>query len=61
MRTKNPIFNRFAPIVGGVPRCDKDNTPPINRFSTKCPDCEHGKPRKISRDLRINMFTGHVV
>ncbi len=25
-----------------------------NRFSTKSPDCEHGKSRKISGDLRVN-------
>ncbi len=53
---KHPRFNRFAPIVCGVLGCDKDSTPHTNRFSTKSPDCEHGKPRKISRDLRINMF-----
>ncbi len=56
MRTKSPRFNRFAPTVCGVLRCDKESTPHTNRFSTKSPDCEHGKPRKISRDLRINMF-----
>ncbi len=56
IRTKNPSFNRFAPIVCGVPRCDKDSTPHTNRFSTKSLDCEHRKPCKISRDLRINMF-----
>ncbi len=46
----------FAPIVCGVPRCDKDSTPHTTIFSTKSPDCEHGKPSKISRDLRINMY-----
>ncbi len=51
---KNPWFNRFALIVWGVPRCDKDSISHTNRFSTKSPDCEHGKPRRISGDLRIN-------
>ncbi len=51
---KNPRFNHFAPIVCGVQRCDKDSTPRTNRFSTKSPDCEHGKSRKISGDLRVN-------
>ncbi len=35
MRTKNPRLNRFAPIVCGVLRCDKDSTPHTNRFSTR--------------------------
>ncbi len=51
---KKTRFNHFTPIVCGVPRCDKDSTPHINRFSTKSHDFEHGKLRKISGDLRIN-------
>ncbi len=33
---------------------DEVSTPHTNRFSTKIPECEHGKPCKISGDLRIN-------
>ncbi len=56
MRTKNPRFNHFAPIVCVV-CCDVTKTAHHTyRFSTKSPDCERGKPRKISRELRINMF-----
>ncbi len=36
MSTKqNPRFNRFAPIVCGVLRCDEDSTPHTNRFSSQ--------------------------
>ncbi len=57
MRTKNPRFNRIAPIVCGVPRCDTDITPHTNRFSTRVPTRKpRVKPHRITRDLRINMF-----
>ncbi len=56
MRTKNARFNRFAPRVCGVPRCDKDSTPHTNRFSTKSPDCETSQ--NLSR-LENKCFTGH--
>ncbi len=32
---KNPRFNRCAPIVCGVPRCDKFSTPHTDRYSTR--------------------------
>ncbi len=52
---QNPRFNRFAHIVCGVPRAMwwKKHTTHQQIFNLS-PDCEHGKSRRISRDLRIN-------
>ncbi len=52
IRAKNPRFNRFVVWCAAMTKTAHHT----NTFLTKSPGCEHGKPFKISWDLRIKMF-----